>query len=357
MTDTAELQSLLDTGGNITLDKHRVYVVSGPRGGFSKALTVRSNTNLNLNLATIKLADDQQCGLLGQDQSRKLANVAIYKGTLDGNGAKQSDVFPSVNDWYPTVWFSRSDNVSLRQLSLEDTYFYSLYNTGDNCSLQDISVVDAIGGGIWLNGDNWTIGDIAGKNVSYWEENYTTGNPFIVNLKNSAIGHLHFENFGFGVKFQGGCRNVAVKSIEAVAGPNNYRKETKWWLVKIQGENLPRWNDGIKIDKIICRGGPRSGLYIWNSRNVHIGKYVGVDNGKFEPVHLEHGSDCFILSGDNIHFDEFISTGAPKHAFAVSQFATNISVDRITPHTIDPAQPILNSGESTRINGLLVAAG
>ena len=311
--DTAHLQLLLDQGGTISLERGRIYRVSGQPGA-KAALFIGSDTFLDLAGATLELAPNQRCPMITLRPGR-ISNVRIANGTIVGNGARQpTDLRPNgISELASTLHLIGCDGLELRNLTMRDTYMYAAYVVGNDGIVDNVDIMNAIGGGIHINGAGWSIDKVRVRNVSHFEPVYTTGNPFIVALRNSEIGSIYCENYGFGVKFQNGCENVTVGSIEAVGGSNNND-----YLVKIQGTNSPgknRPNRNIKIGRIISRNGPLSGLYIYHSTDVEIGSYHGEANGRSDnALNIQNGADILIIDSDQIHFGELKAIDYPRHA-------------------------------------------
>ena len=300
--DTEYLQSLLDRGEKITLENSRVYTVSG-RPGETAALYVGSNTDLDLAGSTLKLADNQLCALIGLKPESRVRNVRIANGRIFGNGQNQPAEYRHA--FVPTMFLKGCDGLELRDLEMQQTYMYAVYVHGNDGHLENISVDDAVGGGVHLTGARWDIDNIKVRNVTSFDPVNSQGNPFIVSLKGAQIGDIYCENYGFGVKFQDGCENVTVRSIEAVGGPNNND-----YLVKVQGTKDTARNRNIRIAKVLAKNGPYSGLYIIYSDDVQIGSYSGENNGQLPSLlDLKNASDILIIDSDNVHFGDLQVTG------------------------------------------------
>jgi hypothetical protein len=325
--DTAHLQLLLDQGGTISLERDRIYRVSGQPGA-KAALFIGSDTFLDLAGAILELAPNQRCAMIAHRPGSRVRNIRIANGTIVGNGARQPADFRRDIGITPTLYLMDCDNLELRDLEMRDTYMYAVYAQGNDGVANNLTVTDAIGGGIHLNGARWRIDGIRVRNVSYFEPVNCTGNPFIVSLRDSEIGRVYCENFGFGVKFQDGCENVTVGSIEAVGGSNNND-----YLVKIQGKNdsgKNRPNRNIKIGRILSRNGPLSGLYIYHSTDVEIGSYHGEANGRSDnALDIKNGADILIIDSDQIHFGELKAIDYPRHALWLHDQTGLVTAERV----------------------------
>jgi hypothetical protein len=301
--DTELLQEEINRGGHVTLQNGRIYRVSGPPRARA-ALVIGSDTFLDLDGATLQLAPNQSCSLIAERASGRTRNVRIANGRIIGSGSLQPRYFRRDIGFVPTIYLSGCDNIELRDLEMRDTYMYAIYAHGDGGVLANINIDGAIGGGIHLDGANWRIGDVQVRNVTYFEKVNCQGNPFIVCLRDSEIGRIYCENYGYGIKFQDGCENLTVASVQAIGGPNNF--ESPDFLVKIQGKldkEVQRRNRNIRIGSISSRNGPLSGLYIYYSSGVQIGSYDGENNGASRPPDFKNGSDILIIDSDNIYFD------------------------------------------------------
>lgn len=325
--DTGRLQRALNKGGDVTLEKDHIYKVSAQHGARA-ALFIGSDTFLNLAGATLVLAPNQRCALLAQRGGGRVSNIRIANGTIVGNGTRQPVDFRHDIGITPTLYLVDCDHLELHDLVLRDTYMYAIYARGNDGVANNIVVTDAIGGGIHLDGARWRIDGIRVRNVSYLESVNCTGNPFIVSLRDSEIGRVYCKNFGFGVKFQDGCENLTVTSVEAIGGSNNND-----YLVKIQGKNdsgKNRPNRNIKIDRIISRNGPLSGLYIYHSTDVEIGSYHGEANGRSDnALDIKNRADILIIDSDQIHFGELKAIDYPRHALWLHDRAGLVTAERV----------------------------
>ncbi|MBZ0169673.1 hypothetical protein MELA_01144 [Candidatus Methylomirabilis lanthanidiphila] len=328
--DTRFLQTALDKGGHVVLETGRRYTVSAQTGARA-ALLVKSNTFLDLAGATLELAPGQRCTMIGRVGNERITNVKIANGTIIGNGTRQpTDVLADIGAMTPTIYLTKCHNVSFHNLQLQDTYMYSIYAHGDNGVMDNISVKGAVGGGIHLDGTRWQIDHIRVRDVTYFDDVYCTGNPFIVTLKDSEIGRIYCENYGFGVKFQDGCERLTVEAIEAVAGQNNYAHPDK--LVKIQGKKTPlaeRHNRDIRVGRIVSRNGPSNGLYIYRSNNVEIGSYLGENNGRSHPADSKNSADVLVVAAGEIRFGEFSARGFLRYGLWLDEEAGRVVADRV----------------------------
>ena len=323
--DTAWLQTALDRGGHVTLNHGQVYRVSA-RPGERAALRIGSDTYLDLGGATLELAPNQRCAMIAQRSDvGRIRNVRIGNGVIVGNGTRQPVDFRSNIGITPTLYLMGCDGLELRNLEMRDTYMYAVYARGDGGVIDNLSIENAIGGGVHLNGARWHIDNVKVHNVTFFERVNCQGNPFIVSLRDSKIGSIYCKNYGFGVKFQDGCENITVDSIEAIGGPNNND-----YLVKIQGKkgkakNLP--NRNIRIGNIIARNGPYSGLYIYYSEGVNIASYRGENNGRSYILDVKNRADVLIIDSDNIHFGKLRATGFPTHGLWLHDKTGRVSAD------------------------------
>lgn len=324
--DTGWLQQALDKGGRITLETDRIYKVSAQYGARA-ALFIGSDTFLDLNGATLELIPNQRCTLLAQRGGGRVKNVRIVNGRIGGNGARQPADFRRDIGITPTLYLMDCDGVELRDLEMRDTYMYAVYARGNGGVVENLSIEDAIGGGIHLDGAQWRIDKVKVRNVTYFERVNCQGNPFIVSLRDSEIGSIYCENYGFGVKLQDGCENITVDSIEAVGGPNNND-----FLVKIQGKkdnNVEHVNRNIRIGSIVARNGPHSGLYIIYSDGVQIASYRGEDNGRARPPDTKNGADVLIIDSDNVLFGELHVTGFYDYGLWLHDKTRRVSAESV----------------------------
>jgi hypothetical protein len=202
-----------------------------------------------------------------------------------------------------------------------------------------------------LSGARWRIDDIDVHDVSFVNVDVCEGNPFIVNLTDSAIGRVRCENFGFGVKLQDGCRNVTVDSITAVGGPNNEPHPNP--LVKIQGMNDARGrrlNQHLRIKRITTQGGSVSGLYVIYSEDVQIDHYSGRDNCHLPYRNPAYLADVLLLDSTNIRFGLLEGYEVRHCGLWVDKKAQQIAVENLKLTTArSDARPQLIQSSSVKI--------
>lgn len=326
--DTAELQTLLDRGGKITLDAGRRYVVA-PNGSARTALTIRSDTELDLAGATLELAVPSRASLIWTDQKSRTRNVSIHGGHIVGNGSKQPEFSFAVGTT-PTLYLPNCDALRLADLQMRDTYHYAIHAEGDDGRADNITVDGARGGGVHLSGARWKIDRIDVRNVTFINAQLCEGNPFIGRLYDTTIGSIRCENYGFGVKLQDGCERVKVASIVAIAGRNNDKMPE--FLVKIQGMNDSRgrhFNRDIQIGKIVARNGPLIGLYIVYSDGVTIDSYEGEGNARLPNLKPHYGTDVLVLESNNVHFRDLRVQGVRRCGVWLDRHVTAFSADNL----------------------------
>jgi hypothetical protein len=327
--DTASLQAVLDRRGHITLEKGRRYKLSAPSGNRA-ALIINSDTYLDLGGAVLELLPGKHCALMSTQRGERSRNIRIAGGEIVGNGARQPANFNADIGITPTFYLVNCDGLELRDLRMRDTYMYAVYANGNDGIVDNITVEDAIGGGIFLNGARWQIDRVDVRNVTYFDPVNCTGNPFIVSLRDSTLGSIRCENYGFGVKFQDGCENVAVNSIVALGGDNNDSRGD--YLVKIQGMNDSRGkrlNRGIKIGSIVARNGPASGLYIIYSDGVDIASYQGDNNGRSWHMDGKNGADVLVIDADHVHFGSLRVKGVRRYGLWIHDKVGQFSADTV----------------------------
>jgi hypothetical protein len=344
--DTARLQAALNRGGHITLEKGRRYRLSAPSGARA-ALVIKSDTFLDLAGAILELAPGQRCALISTQRGERSRSIRIAGGEIVGNGAQQPTVFNPSIGITPTLYLTNCDGLDLHDLRMRDTYMYSVYAEGNGGAVDNLTINGAIGGGIHLNGECWRIDRVNVRNVSYFERVNCQGNPFIVSLRDSTVGSVRCENYGFGVKFQDGCENVTVNSILAIGGDNNDRNPD--YLVKIQGMNDScgkRINRGIRIGSIVARNGPYSGLYIIYSEGVDIASYQGENNGRSRHKDAKNGADVLVIDADHVHFGALRVKGIRQYGLWIHNKVGQFSADTVEMEGkgIDAVPMVLRSG-------------
>lgn len=327
--DTAELQAALNRGGHIALDTGRRYSLSAPARART-ALVIHSDTFLDLAGAILELAPGQRCALISTQSAGRSRNIRITGGEIVGNGARQpTDFIPSIGIT-PTLYLMNCDRLELCDLRMRDTYMYAVYAQGNDGTVDNLTIEHAIGGGIHVDGTGWRIDRVNVRNVTYFERVNCQGNPFIVNLRDSMVGSIQCENYGFGVKFQDGCENVTVHSILAIGGNNNDKNPD--YLVKIQGMNDSRgtrFNHGIRIGSIVARNGPLCGLYVIYSDGVDIGSYHGENNGRLAQEDKKYESDLLVIDADNVHFGTLRLKGIRRYGLWIDDKVGQFSADAV----------------------------
>lgn len=273
------------------------------------------------------LVPNQRCSLLVCRGGVPVRNMRIANGIIDGNGANQPPDYRPDIGITPTLYLMNCKALELRDLIIRDAYMYAVYTRAHNGVIDNLDIDGAIGGGIHVDGEGWHIDKVRVRNVSYFEEVSCQGNPFIVSLRNSSVGRVRCENYGFGVKFQDGCENLIVDSVEAIGGQNNND-----YLVKIQGNKNSspnRPNRNIKIARIEARKGPYSGLYLYYSFGVQIGSYLGKANGQAAPLDLKNSADVLVIDADGIHFSELGAFEYSHHALWLHEGSGQVTADRV----------------------------
>jgi hypothetical protein len=357
--DTAWLQAALHRGGHITLERGRRYRLSAPAGGRA-ALIINSDTFLDLSGAILELLPGKHCTLVSTRRGERSRNIRIAGGEIVGNGARQpGDYRPDIGIT-PTFYLVNCDGLELRNLRMRDTYMYAVYANGNDGIVDNITVENAIGGGIFLNGARWQIDRVDVRNVTYFDSVNCTGNPFIVSLRDSTLGSIRCENYGFGVKFQDGCENVTVDSIVAVGGDNN--DNSRDYLVKIQGMNDSRGrrlNRGIKIGSIVARNGPASGLYIIYSDGVDIASYQGENNGRSWHMDAKNGADVLVIDADHVHFGTLRVKGVRRYGLWIHDKVGQFSADTVEMEATKGmgAVPIMEVRSASAVFGKKVLRG
>lgn len=326
---TAELQALLDKGGQIILEAGRRYLVRGVQPG-QPALTLRSDTSLDLRGAVLELVPGSRSSLLTTDKRQRTRNIRISGGEIVGNGSRQpTDYLPKIGIT-PTLYFPGCDNLEVRDVHIRDAYMYAIHAIGDHGIVDRVTVRGAVGGGIAATGCDWHVDEVDVSDVTYFERVNCQGNPFIVRLTDSTIGAIKCENYGFGVKFQDGCRNVTVDSIIARGGPNNEPHPNP--LVKIQGMRDARgkhFNQHLQIKSIICEGGSVSGLYVIYSDDVRIDRYSGRDNCRLPHPDRSYSADVLLLESNRIRFGLLNAEAVRHYGLWVDKRAQNIDVEQL----------------------------
>lgn len=327
--DTARLQAALNRGGHITLEKGRRYRLSAPDGARA-ALVIHSDTFLELAGAILELTPGQRCSLISTPKGEHSRNIHIAGGEVVGNGVLQPPDYDPGIGISPTFYLMNCDGLELRDLRMRDTYMYAVYAQGNDGTVDNLEIEDAIGGGIHLGGARWKIDRVTVRNVTYFERVNCQGNPFIVSLRDSTVGSIQCENYGFGIKFQDGCENVTVNSIVAVGGDNNYRNPD--FLIKIQGKtdsHGTRLNRGIRIGSIVARNGPNSGLYIIYSDGVDVASYLGENNGQSPHLDAKNGADVLVIDADHVHFGALRVKGYSRHGLWIHDKVGQFSADTV----------------------------
>ena len=332
------------------MDSTRHYRLA-PIGNALAALTIRSDTFLNLAGASIELTPGCHSSLVASERHAETHNVRISGGEIVGNGTQQPRDLISGRGITPTFYFPKCDGLELSDLQMRDTNMYAVHATGDDGVVRNVKVDGAIGGGVHLSGARWRIGEIDVRNVVFLNAELCEGNPFIVSLRDSAIGRVRCENFGYGVKLQDGCSNVTIDSITAVGGPNNEPHPNP--LVKIQGMNDARgrrFNQHLRIKSITTQGGSISGLYVIYSEDVQIDRYSGRDNCHLPYRNPAYLADVLLLESADIRFGLLEGNEVRNCGLWIDKKAERISVDNLKLTTARPnAKSQLIRSSSVRI--------
>lgn len=316
--DTPAIQAAIETGKPVIFENNKTYLLYASETQEKAkryALSVPSNTILDLNGATLKLANNQNCCLLINADIVTVNNVygrntdiTIINGIIDGNCDNQEQV--NVSTSVPTVLMWGADRLNFYNLTIRNAYCAALYlrNT-ENSFIDNVSVKYAIGCGISvIAGYSYCIGSVIVEDVNKFpvELSGFYGNSFIGTFYNTYIGSVISINSYWGVKIQDGSTDVHVGSIiatggnytdyDTITGPNAG--------IKIQGlSDVIRCNN-IKIDSITVRN-YSTGLYVYASNNVDIKSYTGVENGYITQATTDYKSraDVYINLAKNINID------------------------------------------------------
>ena len=357
--DTRAIQRALDRGGKVVGQPGKVYLVYRSLMNLKTALLVRSNTMIDLNGSTLKLANAQNCSLIATehflDKMARTEGISIQNGVIDGNSTNQSGDVTSTLGFLPTFYFTNSDRTRITNITIKNAYMYGVYASGNDGFVEGLKITDALGGGIHVDGQRWWFDRIFVHNVKYFEDINTQGNPFIVNITDSQIGRIYCENYGFGVKFQDGCQNVQVDSITAVGGINNWSKGD--FLVKIQGKKEKR-NRNIKVNRIISREGGKAGLYIIYSDDVSIGDYIGNNNGKSCSTDFKNCADVLIIDSSGIKFHSLNSQNGQYAGLWLHDNSGNVRIENLSIDTENAKylHPVIHTAGILTVDNLLIIA-
>ncbi len=316
--DTLAVRAALDTGFDITASGDTFLVGAGGSGDACigehqrAVLSVRSGQSVDLGGGTLRLADQTHCTLLanqatlfgGSDSDISLTNMII-----DGNESAQS-VAQSVH-YPPTVHLLYVSRLSISNVTVNDFFAAGMHiGASGDISFVDVTVRAGVGTGINMTGER-VFGDridIAGTRTldNPWGVH---PNPIILSVRDSrhadgrGFGTIRTADSAWGFKLQNGSRNVDFDQIYALRNGRH--------AIKFQGMCEPaRCNQNVTANYVEAALSELSGLYIYDTDGIDIGRYVGRGNGRGyrmnPPFPNANYSDIYIVRS-NVHIRDATS--------------------------------------------------
>lgn len=291
--DTAAIQTALTAmgalgGGTVRGWPGKTYLVS-----FTGTKTILGTANrycllipdgvfFDLNGATLKLAAAQNAAIVLNSTAGTTQNVSmgIGNGTLDGNESNQTT--PAAGDMGCVMLYDvlrpRVENLRVinarqyfgRFLKIDKGYFNNLHGNrsdGDGWSF-----------GISASSQHVTntfIDNIYAEDCTNATYGTLQGNGFIATTKYCSIGKVECVNCGGGNKIQDDSIDTTWASSIFRGGANN----TSNCGTKLQGGSGLKDLERISVGQIISENCHSSGLYWYESKDCHIGSYIGYNNG------------------------------------------------------------------------------
>jgi hypothetical protein len=251
-----------------------VYYTGADYNGY--CLKLKHNTRLDLNGATIKLADNQWCSVLINQywNGGGTDHIEISNGIIDGNEQGQSRVWEApywkrsagginINS-SPTIVMFNLDSPLFVDITIKNAFILAM-------CVQDCTYPHAVGislEGSWGDGFQWSkwydayIEDIYAadcRGLIYqpvWGSSW--GQGIIWNLYRANVGAVTLDNCRCASKIQGTSCDIVWDSLVCIAGTNTCQpiSESPYyleaWGIKFQGTAPNDHITRMKVNSILC---------------------------------------------------------------------------------------------------------
>lgn len=262
--DTQAIQAALNVGMAVVADKPD-YIVSE---------TLELYNAFDLNGATIHAAPESNCTVI---RSRNTKSALLIGGCIDGAVSEQENENLDGLGFAPTVHFDGCSSPTVANLRVENYRCSGLrMDSATGAKIGAVEIRHGFGEGATFSGERLEIGSIqVEESLSFpGEDKHPWGvypNSMTINASDSTIESVNTIGCEWGFKAQDGCINLQIGSIVA-------RGTFGGQAVKVQGKAEAK-NIDVSIDRIEATGNYFTALYIYESENVSIGSYQGIDNG------------------------------------------------------------------------------
>lgn len=294
--DTVALQAALDAAGAtgakaiVRFSPGKTYLVgftgvqTFASAGQRYCLRIPPKVQVDLNGATVKLANSANAAIFinknaGTSQD---ADISLYGGKIDGNKANQT---ASATGEQPNYYFYDCVRLKVYDLESNDSFDYAgRHLLCDQSYFNHLRANDGSGDAWSFGTSTWKITDsfidniyAEGFSATYagWAGTGHQGNGFILTAQRTHVGKVTAINCAGGNKVQDDSTDVLWDSSLFVGGAFS----TSNCGTKIQGTSGQKNCERVTISKVVSRDCPSSGLYWYESKDCHIGAYVGYNNG------------------------------------------------------------------------------
>ncbi len=322
-------------------------------------LQIMSNTTLDLEGSTLRLANGQNASILinqhpffGDTTDTK---ITVEDGTFDGNHLNQTYpasgstsclflsnctevtnvdlTFNNVRDL--AVYWQKVSNSYADQLDCSssdgDGFFFGFYSPTSSYDARVYNIhVGTVVANNCLN-NTYIVGSFIRQ-----------GNPVLINAVNSTFDLMQASGCGGGFKVSEGSLNDTIGEADFVGTPQaqaNSANATNNSGFKIQGLGVGSDPQGIVVNKVVSTGCAGSGLYIENAENCTVQSYSGTQDGWIG------NPDIWMGTGTGNTIGQATSVDAASEGFVARALANNYFVGSLT--VVDPCQVYANGKGST----------
>lgn len=281
------IQQALDAGvrhisiGPITCPLVQRGVKNVGRVRIPYCLEIGANTHLDLDGATLALADGQRAAALvnrfpdrGTD-----ANIVIENGVIRG-ARYSSPVSPRDLEYGCLILYGVRASAARNLLVIDAQQYAGRFLRCADCSFESLICKSSRGDG-WSFGlsanqqvvENSSIDDVFAENCQGNE--WLAGNGAIFTVVGSRIGTVRTVNCAGGIKLQDASRDCVVRRLEFVGGSYGTANSG----VKIQGNvAVGLMPQRIAIDEVSATDCFGEGLAVRFADDIAVGTYSGVGN-------------------------------------------------------------------------------
>lgn len=314
-------------------------LTSGGAQAIHYALSLPSTVTLDLNGATLKLADAQSGttpkgvvlvanAVMGATNTDH--DLGIEHGTLDQNRTQNAD--NQNGGEAPAIYFQGVTRASLQDLRVVEAHAYCGILSGvSNAQIGTRGAVICDGS----DNDGWHIGrtSVVGLNQQVFDSEIgdlvarnigqslgvagLIGNPHLITLVRGHIGHLLAQSAAAGIKIQEQTQDVTIGGAEFITGTGSNCG------FKLQGSTT-NVVQRVAVGQVVVTGCTGFGLFISATQDVSIGDYVGANNA------ADHtDTDVWIEKSIRPKIGSLQTTGAGNTAIVLRLSVEDAQIGRV----------------------------